>query len=177
LAAAYAELSRRVVAVLAQEGVTTPELSAGLDLRYRGQSYELTVPLDSPITPAGIVVAVDAFHAAHAQRYGYAMTAAAVECVTLRVVGRAPGARPLLPSAPLGGPDAAAAQVGVCRVWFAADGATVTPVYDRSPLAPGQRFVGPALVRQYDATIVIHPGWSAWVDRLGNLWLERENTP
>ena len=173
LAAAHAELARRVVAVLAHEGVTTPELSAALDLRYRGQSYELTVPLDLPIAPGRVEAAVAAFHAAHAQRYDYAMTAAPVECVTLRVAGRAPGARPQLPAAALGDPDASGALVDERGVWFVADGATVTPVYDRSRLAPGQRFVGPALVRQYDATVLIHPGWSAAVDRLGNLWLER----
>ena len=177
LAAAYAEMAARVREVLAHEGAPTPELAAGLDLRYRGQSYELSVALPQPVTAAGVMAAVDAFHAAHAQRYGYAMPAAAVECVTLRVVGRAPGARPPLPSAPCGAPDASPAQIGATGVWFSAGGPTVTAVYARDLLAPGHRFAGPALVRQYDATVVVHPGWRARVDGLHNLWLERENTP
>jgi N-methylhydantoinase A len=177
LAAAYDELAVRVRSVLAQEGVTAPSLTASLDLRYRGQSYELTVPLALPPIPAAVRAAVraavDAFHAAHAQRYGYAMPAAAVECVTLRVVGRAPGAAPPLPAIPMGETGASAAQVGTAAVWFTDGGATPTPVYERSRLGPGHRFAGPALVRQYDATTVVHPGWDARVDGLGNLWLER----
>ena len=173
LIAAHATMTGRVVEVLAHEGVTTPELSAALDLRYRGQSYELTVPLGLPITGAGVAAAVAAFHAAHAQRYGYAMTAAPVECVTLRVTGRAPGARPQLPATALGDADASVAQVGERAVWFADDGPVDTPVYDRALLAPGHRFAGPALIRQYDATTVVHPGWAAQVDWLVNLRLER----
>jgi N-methylhydantoinase A len=48
-----------------------------------------------------------------------------------------------------------------------------TPGYDRSRLRPGNRFAGPAVVFQYDATLVVTPGWRARVDELLAIWLER----
>lgn len=175
-AAQVAELQARVRAVLTHEGVTMPVLDALVDLRYRGQSYELSVPLALPVTGATIRAAVEAFHAAHAQRYGYAMPDEPVEMVTVRVVGRGPGVAPELPRQPLGDPDPGAAHLGTRPVWFAADAPIATPVYARAKLQPGHRLTGPALVLQYDATVVVAPGWQGRVDELGNLWLETETT-
>ena len=170
----YTNLARQVQGVLTQEGIAAPELEAALDLRYRGQSYELTVPLLLPLTGANVAAAVEAFHQSHAQRYGYAMPDEPVTVVTLRVTGRGPGARPSLPRQPLAGEDPNRAYLGERAVWFAADGPTPTPVYARGKLQAGNRFCGPALVLQYDATVVVAPTWHARVDALGNLWLERE---
>ena len=41
--------------------------------------------------------------------------------------------------------------------------------YDRESLHAGDRFSGPALVTQMDATMVIPPGWDVEVDTFGNL--------
>jgi N-methylhydantoinase A len=172
LRAIYTGLAERAAAVLAQEGIAAPQTAAGLDLRYRGQSYELTVPLALPITPDAVGGAVAAFHKAHAQRYGYAMEDEPVELVTLRVRGHTPGAQPTLPSYPLAGADASAAQVGEHAIWFSPDAPQVSPVYARERLAAGNRFDGPALVLQYDATVLVAPGWQGRVDRFHNLWLE-----
>jgi N-methylhydantoinase A len=173
LATLYAKLARQVQSVLAQEGFAEPQLEAALDLRYRGQSYELTVPLDLPITGERVAMAVEAFHKAHAQRYGYAMPSEPVTVVTLRVAGRGSGAHPQLPRQPFGGENPAAAQVGVRAIWFSTAGATRAPMYDRARLQAGNRLAGPALVLQYDATVVVMPGWMGRVDAFGNLWLER----
>jgi N-methylhydantoinase A len=170
----YTDLMRQVQSVLAQEGFDEPQMEAALDLRYQGQSYELTVPLLLPIVNPNVASAVEAFHQSHAQRYGYAMPDEPVTVVTLRVAGRGPGAQPTLPRQPVVGEDATTAQLGERLVWFTPDGPTPTPVYMRTRLQAGNRFAGPALVLQYDATVVVAPGWAARVDPLGNLWLDRE---
>ena len=175
LAHLYDKLARQVQTVLAQEGFDAPHLEAALDLRYRGQSYELTVPLPLPITGESIRLATEGFHVAHAQRYGYAMTEEPVTVVTLRVAGRGPGARTQLPRQVMGGDDPAAAYLGARTVWFSAAGPIKTPTYARAKLHAGNKLRGPALVLQYDATVVIMPGWAGRVDVLGNLWLERES--
>jgi N-methylhydantoinase A len=54
-----------------------------VDLRYRGQSFELTVPLGGD--PA------EAFHRAHEERYGYADRDRSVELVAVRTAEIAPG--------------------------------------------------------------------------------------
>ncbi|HAJ35180.1 MAG TPA: 5-oxoprolinase [Chloroflexi bacterium] len=172
LAATVAALSARTQHALTRETGAPLTTTAALDLRYRGQSYELTVPLSLPITPASVSGAVAAFHAAHAQRYGYAMPQEHVEAVTVRVRAVAPGARPALPIVDTPATtDVSVACVGVKPVWFAPSGPVQTTCYARSQLQCGHRLTGPALIYQYDTTIVLAPGWSAMVDGMQNLWM------
>ena len=171
-------LEERVKTVLAAEGVSAPLLTASLDLRYRGQSYELSVPLtmespEPPAASASVRQAVEEFHAAHAARYGYAMPAETVEIVTVRLRGIGPGAELSLPREPLGPHEPLAARVGTKQVWFSTAGAEESRCYDRRLLRPGHRFSGPAVVFQFDTTTVVAPGWSASVDDRHNLWLTR----
>ena len=173
-----ATLEERVKAVLAAEGVDAPALDASLDLRYRGQSYELSVPLDLPApnpAQASLTVqrAVEAFHAAHEARYGYAMPAETVESVAVRLRATGSGAQLDLPQEPLGPPNPKAAHVNTSPVWFGPDGPTATACYDRGRLLPGHRFEGPAVVFQFDTTTVVAPGWSAAIDQRLNLLLTR----
>lgn len=170
---ALGELSEQVWATLRAEGFPRPILEAALDLRYRGQSYELTVPLSLPLTAESLARAQEDFHAAHRQRYGYAMPAETVEVVTLRVRGIGPVPRPALPRAPREKEDAAPALLGLLPVWFRPDSPTATSAYARSLLRPGNRFSGPAIVFQYDTTVLVHPGWEAEVDEWGNIWMKR----
>ena len=62
--------------------------------------------------PVRVEAAVSAFHAVHAQRYGYAMEDEGVEVVTLRVRASGPGAQPALPRSPLESEDADGARSG-----------------------------------------------------------------
>jgi len=47
-----------------------------------------------------------------------------------------------------------------------------TPIYARERLQPGNRFAGPAIVEQMDATTLVPPGMTTRVDRWLNLILE-----
>jgi N-methylhydantoinase A len=58
------------------------------DLRYRGQSFELTVPL-GPDRGGGDLAG--AFHAAHEERYGYADPGREIELVAVRTADVVPG--------------------------------------------------------------------------------------
>ncbi len=53
------------------------------DMRYRGQSFELTVPLQDDLAGA--------FHRAHAERYGYAEHEREIELVAVRTADVLPG--------------------------------------------------------------------------------------
>jgi N-methylhydantoinase A len=171
--AAITVLDERVRAVLIADGVLHPTISVALDMRYQGQSYELTVPLVLPIDERAIRSAEAHFHALHARRYGYGMEGEAVEVVTLRVAGAGPGAPLAVTPRPLAGADASPARLGDRPVWFDQRAPLTTTCYDRARLAPGNRIVGPALVLQYDATTLIVPGWESVVDEHDNLWLFR----
>jgi N-methylhydantoinase A len=109
-----------------------------------------------------------AFHAAHLQRYGHADPNRPVECVSARV-------RVTLPPPPVrltadvedGDPRA-----GTAPVWCAGRRRRAA-VLLRERLRPGERYDGPAVVVQMDATTLIPPGWRATVDEMANLVLER----
>ncbi len=174
-------LEERVRSVLAAEGVDAPVLEASMDLRYRGQSYELSVPLDLPAPNAAqasqaVQRSIEAFHTAHEARYGYAMHTETVESVAVRLRGSGSGAELDLPREPLGTSDPESAQVASKPVWFGPEGAAETPCYDRLRLRPGHRLQGPAIVFQFDTTTVLPPGWSASVDKSHNLLLARAGT-
>lgn len=168
----FTRLADESQAVLAGEGVSDPRLDPALDMRYRGQSYELTVPLATPISQESLADAVTGFHALHTQRYGYGMADAAVEVVTLRLRGSGPGAQPEFQRQPLGPTDPSSAFLGEKPVWFQPESPTLTATYDRTRLTPGNRFTGPAIVYQFDTTTVIPPGWAGRVDGWGNVWIE-----
>ncbi len=140
-------------------------LERALDLRYKGQSFELVVPIDS----YDVHAALKAFHVQHERRYGYARPGAPVELVTIRVTAR--GLRPRLevprvPQAP--SPDPSMAAVGETRVRFGRVWEEAL-VYERERLRPGHEITGPALIAQEDATTVVPPGWQGRVDGWLNL--------
>ena len=172
LARSARALADQVGAVLERERAATPTLEALLDLRYTGQSYELEVPLAWPVSAQHLRQAGETFHQDHARRYGYATPERPVEAVTLRVRGRLPRTRPAFAAEPRADTDAQTARRGHKPVWFDADSPTDTPCYDRAALHHGHRFAGPALVFQYDTTLVIPPGWHAHVDAWRNVWIE-----
>ncbi len=66
------------------------DVRTAFDLRYRGQSFELTVRPDGPADPAALR---EAFEAAHERAYGYRDPGAEVELVTVRVTATVPGPR------------------------------------------------------------------------------------
>jgi N-methylhydantoinase A len=166
-------LSEQVRDVLSREHPSPPQLTASLDLRYAGQSYELSIPLALPVSAEHLEQTQVAFHDIHAQRYGYATPERPVEAVALRVLGRMPGAQLDLPSEPATATKPDEARLGEKPVWFGADGPILTPCYHRDKLRHGHRINGPALVFQYDTTLVVAPCWKGWVDPWRNLWLER----
>jgi N-methylhydantoinase A len=148
------------------------------DLRYFGQAFEVRVPV-----PAGAVdVAVAAevagrFHEAHRALYGYDFAAdprQQVEWVNLRVTGVGPIKRPALPELSPGTGDPAGARTGRRPVCFGRSrGFEPADVYWRPSLGAGDVVDGPAVIEEYGATVPLHPGFTATVDRLGNLRIAR----
>jgi len=136
-------------------------------MRYAGQSYELSVPVDSLATNAFL----PAFHAAHHERYGHSDATRSVEVITLRLKLALPppvGATGPSPRRAARRKTTAIAERTVCF-----DGKpTLTPIYDRARLRPGARIPGPAVVVQMDSTTAVPPGWRGEVDAMGNLVLE-----
>jgi len=173
LQSAFAALSEEARAWLrdsqghAGEGL----LSVSAEMRYRGQSYEIEVPLEPAwITDPAPERIAAAFHARHAEIYGHADEKAAVHLVALRVVvaGITPKPEFLAETAV----ESCPAPEG--HVPVAHRGEVVrAALFRRAALPPGTTFAGPAVVVQDDATSWVPPGFGGRVDAFGNLILRR----
>jgi N-methylhydantoinase A len=91
-----------------EEAGLLPERGS-VDLRYRGQSFELTVPLEGD--------PVESFHRAHEERYGYADRGRPIELVAVRSAEVTPGPELSLPPgdpSPVAGPAVVALDGATC---------------------------------------------------------------
>ncbi|MFN2134736.1 MAG: hydantoinase/oxoprolinase family protein, partial [Candidatus Promineifilaceae bacterium] len=164
----FADLASKATADMAAEGHDPAQLvlERALDMRYLGQSYELTVP-DTHRDVAA------AFHQAHERRYGYQRPESDVQIVTLRLKSTVPARPLLLEEMRAERRTGTADPVGEKPVWFG-DRFWQTALYQRRELQPVQTLDGPAVIFQYDATIVVPPGWRGELDSFANILLTYE---
>jgi N-methylhydantoinase A len=174
------DLQAQAAAALDREGFARDDhrYLRSADLRYAGQAFEVRVPApDGAVEDAFVDAVATAFHDAHEQLYGYAFRGdprQPVEWVNLRVTGVGPIERPQLADLPAREGGVERARTGVRPVCF--DDWAETPVYWRPDLAPGDLVEGPAVVEEFGSTVPLHPGYTAVVDRFGNLLVTRTET-
>jgi N-methylhydantoinase A len=136
------------------------------DLRYGGQAFELTVPLE----PLALPAAAERFESEHERTYGYRLAGKPMEIVTLRVTGSLDtgGPKQLAPAAK----SKEAATSHSREAFFgAAYGLMQTPVIERGELTTVPR-KGPFIVEEYEGTTVVPPNAAARLDEFGNIVLE-----
>jgi N-methylhydantoinase A len=139
-----------------------PEYQRTVDLRYRGQGYELNLPLSKNL--------LRDFEQEHKRRYGYIHPNREIELVTLRLraviksnqvrVGADAFVRPRAKRGRLSPPEALVLFDGKKQK---------TKIYPREDLIPNRRYKGPAIVTEYSATTVVPPSHSFRVDHAANL--------
>ncbi|MCP9485720.1 MAG: hydantoinase/oxoprolinase family protein [Gaiellaceae bacterium MAG52_C11] len=156
--AAFAEME-----ACAGRELQEPALERLADVRYRGQSFELTVPADD------LHALADEFHLVHERRYGFRMEGEGIELVNVRLVATLGVRRPRLHE------PAPAVQLPERHrsANFAGDWVDVD-VLDRERLGVGSRVVGPAIVEFREATCLVRSGWGGSVDESGSLVLRRQ---
>jgi N-methylhydantoinase A len=143
------------------------QYAKSLDLRYRGQGYELNVPVTKDIAAS--------FHEEHQRRYGYHHAAREIELVTLRLraslrtppltaKSKAKVDRHRIPQK-LSGPVPSQERAQV----FFHDKPTTISIFDRESLPLGRLMPGPAVITEYSATTVIPPNKKFWIDAVKNL--------
>ena len=114
------------------------------------------------------------FETAHHKRFGFVMAGKEliVEAVSVETVGTTElpedpvvegGGRPGLPLP---------RRLATVAATFGGKRAQV-PVFDRETLMPGNRMLGPAIIREANATTVVEPGWMADVTPRNHLVLSR----
>ena len=138
-----------------------------LDVRYVGQSHEITVDWSPRYE--------DAFHRTHARRYGYADPARPTEVVAIRVIASGLTPKPSLPFDPprsrrLPPPKTLREARFAGRSWR-------TPTWRWEDLPSGVRGAGPAVIAGAEATVVVPPGFRFSLDGFGNVVLTRHRSP
>ncbi|AEU37127.1 hydantoinase/oxoprolinase family protein [Granulicella mallensis] len=158
----FAELERQGFNEFEAEGLAGKSFRS-VDLRYRGQGYELNLPYSPDMVPA--------FHALHQRRYGFANEGRPLDIVNIRVRVAAPAETFEPPRQEIVEGDGSAALVGTRAVYF--DGTShLTRLYERDKLHAGDTFSGPAIISEYSSATILPPGDVLRVDAFKNLVIE-----
>ena len=165
----FREMEGRTRGLLRMERVEEQDVTCQrfLDLRYQGQSYELSVPIRNGILTGKVVrSAVRDFHLRHQTQYGYSQQDKAVEIVNVRSYCRGKAGR--IPRV-TGTFAEEKGPVRRRRLRFLDGRSTECQVFERSSLLPGVKGKGPAVIEDYDSTLVI-PGRARYVvDQSGSI--------
>ena len=185
VAAAFDGLEAEARAAMVADGFPAEAVAVErlADLRYAGQAYELTIPVD-PGTP-DLDFMARAFDREHERTYGHPSEGDPVDLVNVKVLARVPvraadparrpapttappaptpSASPTAPTAPGTTPGAATRPV----YFGPQDGTRETAILARTDLG-AEWAEGPVIVEEYDATCVVPPGCRARLDAFGNI--------
>lgn len=133
------------------------------EMRYSGQSFELSIPGHTRPDPTELT---ELFEAAHERRYGHRDPDGEVVLVHIRLAMVSPGSQPNLESVSAGELVESARPVRFEGAW------AETPVLRGEPEV-GMQAEGPTVFELPEATFVLPPRWSAEVDAAGTIRAER----
>jgi len=174
----FRNLEQEGRAALTREGIAGADMSfvRQIEMRYVGQSYELTLPVPDrgELAANDLAQLLEQFHREHERAYGHSAPGEPTEIVNLRLTALSRIKKPELREIRKQGDKETSKQAIKAhrQVYFAESGGYVDcPIYDRYKLGAGAIVPGPAIVEEFDSTTVIHPGFQANVDKFGNLLL------
>jgi N-methylhydantoinase A len=168
----FAALEREGRDWLAREAPDiAPEFEHSADVRYVGQSFDVATPIDRETAIRGDPRAIAAgFHARHKRLYGHADLDGETEILALRI--RVRGSLPRPTAVPARHTALAATATTTRHVWFEGRWHE-TPVFRWSSLSSGWKMLGPAIIEQETATVIVPPRFSAGIGAFGDLLLEQ----
>jgi N-methylhydantoinase A len=137
------------------------------DIRYIGQEYVVTIPINRPFDIATID---QNFHDAYKVRYGHSTPGAPLEFVNLRLTAFGRLESEVMGFQPR--TDGANPVKGVRDVYF--DGLKMTTtILNRDAMPIDTHYQGPLVIDEDSATTVVPQGYTVHVDPLGNLIITR----
>jgi N-methylhydantoinase A len=167
----FRTMEQKSLSLLREEGFEPRDtfFQRSLDLRYKGQAFELNIPFQSDDLWERIA---ERFHGRFQETYGHSRPAHYIELVNLRLSSFGAVKKPSFPAYESKGKSIPGARKDERRVSFRGN-PLQTPVYERD-LIPGEEILtGPAILEENGATTVVPPGWMVRVDSSGNLLLNR----
>ncbi|HEY6364556.1 MAG TPA: hydantoinase/oxoprolinase family protein [Candidatus Binatia bacterium] len=174
LANAFAALEKSATEILTEEGARRQQivLRRFLDMRYRGQEYTLPVPLMEDLRAVTDFGAIRArFDQLHQEHYGHSAPKEPVMMVNLRLsaIGRFESRLPLASSHREGDKG----ERGKRPVLFdSGQQPLMSPIFLRDGFKAGDRLVGPAVIEEVGATILLYPGDKMEANEFGHLVID-----
>jgi N-methylhydantoinase A len=175
VAQAYADLERRALRWLEEERIDVAEryVLHSADMRYLGQSFEVTVDLTGVnfAAPGAADEVRKKFDAAYAAIYGHVDRESALELINVRSTAVGITKKPQLARVAEAAVSGAAkrAPPAARRTIFIEGREAEAAVYKRTALTWGHEFAGPAIVEQYDSTVFVPDGFRCTVDPYGTI--------
>jgi len=167
----FHEMKEKAARVLVVEGFGSEKIlfQRSLDLRYRGQAFELNIPVQEGNSLDEIM---EKFHKRFQERYGHSHPEQKVELVNLRLSSFGVIDKPFLKPLELKRASFQYEKKDERKVFF--QGAFWdTPIFERDFLPCGEILNGPIIIEESGATTVVPPDWMVRIDSYGNLILNR----
>ncbi|MFC2012951.1 hydantoinase/oxoprolinase family protein [Chloroflexota bacterium] len=158
----YRELEEKAFADLKKDKIQREKIQIvrTIELRYEGQSHELTVNVPPGEIRAETLAAIrELFHKEHEKFFTFRDMVSPCHIVSLGVVGYGQVMKPSVTRDTRGNGDASSAQKGSRLTLFRGyKESRETPVFDGGQLKCGHIINGPAIVEEETTTIVVPPG-------------------
>lgn len=164
----FHKLEKEAMELFKIEGIEKGKIifSRSLDMRYKGQSYELNIPYKNGF--------LEEFHKAHMKLYSHSSRDREVEIVNLRLRGAGIVDKVELPYSEVLQSSPENAFYGEREIYYGGD-FMKAKVYVREKLVPGNLIKGPAIISSYDGTTFVPSGYKCFVDKYYNLLIGKEN--
>jgi N-methylhydantoinase A len=170
----FAQLEEQAAASLGRQSVPAErvEMTRRLEMRFRGQIYEVTIPVQSgPLSTTDVDALRDRFVARYETLYGEgsSLPGQGIEIITFRVEGRAPTPKPAVPAATKRG-RRRLAPFSRREVYLLDDCALhELPVFSGDDLRVGDQIDGAAIIELAATTVMVNRGHQVAVDPMLNL--------
>lgn len=143
-----------------------------IDMHYKGETHEITVPLKSSngaVIERDVSAAVETFHSAHESLHTFSNPEDPVFFMNVRLETKMLTRKPPLRRLDFAGEDSEHARTSMRPVYFEAQGGFVeTPIYDGKRIGCGNQMAGPCVIEEPATTIVVYPGQVARLTELDN---------
>ena len=170
----FAGMEESALAELIQEQFARDRLTTlrTAGMRYRGQSYEVGVPVSALKSDADMATLGKRFHDAHRRRYGHMAEGEAIEIVNFQVTAVGEIAKPQFGEIATPERPKAPTPQETRAAYFEPSAPQQVPVFRRTALPAGTTIQGPAVIEEKTSTIVVYPGQRARIDGYLNVEIE-----
>lgn len=170
----WTDLAKSGLETLQSEGLSDDKVTyrPSLDMRYRGQWYEINVAVDESMlhTPDRDVI-TDQFHKLHDELFGYLSPEMAVDVLNIRLTAVGETPKPSVQTTIGAGADGGT-YLGEREIWSVDERRMVSAaVYEGNRLPPGFHLSGPAIIELGTSTIVVPVAYDMSIDKQGSFVL------